>query len=113
MVRRILVVLLAAGVLTATAAATAVDHGKDRPPARLTDDAKNIWMTEWSACWRSTMGRMSKILHIPVRPGQTPQLAARKLATRAVYLLYETRPETLAAQDGCRNGILWKYYHPA
>ena len=59
------------------------------------------------------MGRMSKVLHIPVRSGQTPQQAARKLATRAVYLLYETRPETLAALDGCRNGILWKYYHPA
>jgi hypothetical protein len=94
----------------AVGAATA-DRGSDRPPARLTDDAKSIWMTEWSACWRSTMGRMSKVLHIPVPSGQTPQLAARKLARRAVYLLYETEPETQVAVDGCRNGILWKYYH--
>ena len=43
----------------------------------------------------------------------TPQQAANKLARRAVYLLYETTPETLAAADGCRNGILWRYYHPS
>ena len=99
--------------LVATGLAGAADRGKDRPPARLTDDAKSIWMTEWTACWRVSMGRMSKVLHIPVRPGTTPQQAARKLARRAVYLLYETAPETLTAADGCRNGILWRYYHPS
>jgi hypothetical protein len=70
-------------------------------------------MTEWTACWRVSMSSMSKVLHIPVRPGMTPQQAANKLARRAVYLLYETTPETLAAADGCRNGILWRYYHPS
>jgi hypothetical protein len=94
-------------------AATSADRGKDRPPGRLTEDAKSIWMTEWTACWRVSMSRMSKVLHIPVRPGVTPQQAANKLSRRAVYLLYETTPETLAAADGCRNGILWRYYHPS
>ena len=112
----VLVVLCAGTALfaaTLSAAGTAVDRGSDRPPARLTDDAKSIWMTEWTACWRSTMHRMAGVLHIPVRAGQTPQQAARKLANRAVYLLYETEPETQVAADGCRNGILWKYYHPS
>jgi len=107
----VLAALLAGLVWTGTAAA--VDRGSDRPPGRFTDDAKNIWMTEWTACWRLPMGRISKVLHIPVRSGTTPQQAANKLARRAVYLLYETTPETLAAADGCRNGILWRYYHPS
>jgi hypothetical protein len=103
------------------AAATGVDKGSDRPPSAvpagagtlgLTEDGKSIWMTEWAACWRITMGRLSKVLHVPIRPGVTPQQAARKLATRAVWLLYETTPETLAAKGGCRNGILWRFYHP-
>src|SRR5215471_6539951 len=87
----------------AAGAATSVDRGKDRPPSRLTEDAKSIWMTEWTACWRVSMARMSKVLHIPVRSGATPQQAAKRLARRAVDLLYETEPETLAAADGCRN----------
>jgi len=108
-VAALLVCLSAAGA----SAATSADRGRDRPPGRLTEDAKSIWMTEWSACWRVPMRNMSKVLHIPVRPGMTPQQAANKLSRRAVYLLYETTPETLAAADGCRNGILWRYYHPS
>ena len=105
--------LFALALLATTAAqASSVDRGSDRPPERLTDDAKSIWMTEWTACWRTTMAHMSKVLHIPVKAGMTPQLAARVLANRAVFLLYETTPETTAAADGCRNGILWRYYHP-
>jgi hypothetical protein len=104
------------GVLLATAAAAdasiRVDRGSDRPPGVLATDSKSIWMTEWTACWRVSMARMSKILHIPVRSGTTPQQAAKKLAKRAVFLLYETEPELVAAADGCRNGILWRYYHP-
>jgi hypothetical protein len=105
----LLLCLSAAGA----SAARSADRGKDRPPRRLTEDAKSIWMTEWTACWRVPMRNMSKVLHIAVRPGMTPQQAAKKLSRRAVYLLYETTPETLAAADGCRNGILWRYYHPS
>jgi hypothetical protein len=110
----ILVLALVAGALSAASlGVAAIDRGTDRPPGRLTDDDKSIWMTEWTACWRLPMGKMSKILHIPVRAGMTPQQAASKLAHRAVYLLYETVPETVTAADGCRNGILWRYYHPS
>ncbi len=111
--RGILLVALVSGLLWGAAVAVAsIDRGSDRPPGRLADDGKSIWMTEWTACWRLPMGKMSKILHIPVRAGMTPQQAATRLANRAVFLLYETTPETQAAADGCRNGILWRYYHP-
>jgi hypothetical protein len=105
--------LISVALAGATVAGAAIDKGSDRPPGLLTEDGKSIWMTEWTACWRLPMGKMSKILHIPVKPGMTPQQAASKLARRAVYLLYETTPETNAAADGCRNGILWRYYHPS
>jgi hypothetical protein len=117
----ILLVLLASAILGAACGSAAVraagsgamlDRGTDRPPARLAEDGKSIWMTEWAACWRVSMGRLSNVLKVPVRPGQTPQQAAKVLAHRAVFLLYETQPELVAAADGCRNGILWRYYHP-
>jgi hypothetical protein len=115
-----LIIGVALGAGTA-AAAGGIDKGSNRPPAAvpaasgklgLSSDGKSIWMTEWGACWRVTMGHLSKVLHIPIHAGLTPQQAANKLATRAVFLLYETTQETLAAKDGCRNGILWRYYHP-
>jgi hypothetical protein len=109
----ILLLALVAGVLSgATIAVASIDRGSDRPPGRFDDDSKSIWMTEWTSCWRLPLGKMSSILHIPVKAGMSPQQAANKLARRAVYLLYETTPETVAAADGCRNGILWRYYHP-
>ena len=110
--------IIATGIVTAAlavslaAAASAVDHGKDQPPAALTSDFQSIWMTEWTACWRTPMARISKVLHIPVRSGTTPQQAANKLSKRAVKWLYETREELAAGADGCRNGILWRFYHP-
>jgi len=98
--------------LAAAPSALGADRGKDRPPTRLTSDFQAIWMTEWSACWHSSLTRISRALHIPVRPGMTPQQAANKLSKRAVKWLYETREELAAGADGCRNGILWRYYHP-
>ena len=90
-----------------------IDKGTDRPPNRLTDNGKSIWMTEWSACWRVPLTHLSNVLNVHAKPGETPQQTAKRLANRAVYLLYETRPETRVAADGCRNGILWRYYNPA
>ena len=98
--------------LAAAPAAFGVDRGKDRPPTTLTEDFQAIWMTEWSACWTSSMKRISNALHIPVKSGMTPQQAANKLSRRAVKFLYDTRDELAAGADGCRNGILWRYYHP-
>jgi hypothetical protein len=47
-----------------------------------------------------------------VPAGRSPQVSAQVLATRAMFLLYETDEEMATAIDGCRNGILWRYYHP-
>jgi hypothetical protein len=110
--RGILAAALVTGALALAAPAFAVDRGKDRPPTTLTSDFQAIWMTEWSACWTSSLSRISRALHIPVKSGMTPQQAAKKLSKRAVKFLYETREELSAGADGCRNGILWRYYHP-
>ena len=71
-------------------------------------------MTEWGRLRAALDGRRrSKLLHIPIRPGMTPQQAASKLGNRAVYLLYNTSEEAAAGADGCRNAILWRYYNSA
>ena len=111
-VRGTIAAVLFVGALAAVPTAFGVDRGKDRPPTNLTEDFQAIWMTEWSACWTSSMKRISNALHIPVKSGMTPQQAANKLSKRAVKFLYETTPELRAGADGCRNGILWRYYHP-
>ena len=107
-----LVVLAASFAASGGAASAPRDTGLDRPPVRLTSDQKTIWMTEWVSCWRVKMHDLSRIFHIPVESTTTPQSAARRLAKRAEFLLYETQPELVVAVDGCRNGILWRYYHP-
>ena len=105
----------------ASIAAAASDKGSDRPPSvviangktlSLTDDAKALWMTEWTACWHEKMARLSSIFHIPIRPSDTPQFVARRLSKRAMKDLYITQEEIAIGADGCRNGILWRYYHP-
>ena len=111
-IRATLSAVLLAATLAASPSAFGADHGKDRPPTNLTSDFQAIWMTEWSACWHSSLSRISHALHIPVRSGMTPQQAANRLSKRAVKWLYETREELVAGADGCRNGILWRYYNP-
>jgi hypothetical protein len=110
---RAFVPALAALVLCGAALAAPVDKGRNRPPGNLNDDLKAVWMSEWVACDRLSMAKESKLLHIPIRAGMTPQQAAAKLGNRAVYLLYNTVEETSAGADGCRNAILWRYYNPA
>lgn len=108
----LLFVLSALAVPGATSAAAGSDRGSDRPPAALSLDGKALWMTEWTACWHEKMGRLSAILDIPISSGVTPQTAAKKLSKRAIKDLYETKEELAIGADGCRNGILWRYYHP-
>ncbi len=111
---RALLSAAAALVLCGSAlAAATIDKGRNQPPAKLTDDLKAVWETEWVACDRLSMAAESKLLHIPIKAGMTPQQAATKLGNRAVYLLYNTQEETSAGADGCRNAILWRYYNPA
>ena len=33
------------------------------------------------------------------------------LSVRAMRFLYEDPVELAVARDGCRNGILWRFYH--
>jgi hypothetical protein len=96
----------------AMSARSEADKGKDRPPTALTNDFKTIWMTEWVACNRIRMNTLAHQVHMKVPASRSPQVQAKILANRAMLYLYETDPEIDAAVDGCRNGILWRYYHP-
>jgi hypothetical protein len=101
-----------AAAVGSTSRSAGSDTGVDRPPAGLSPYGKAVWMTEWTACWREKMSRLSSIFHLPIGPGVTPQAAARRISKRAIKDIYETRMELDAGADGCRNGILWRYYHP-
>jgi hypothetical protein len=110
---RILAVLAALTLVPAAVAAPTVsDQGRDRPPGALADGFKTIWMTEWVACNRIKMSTLAHQIHLKVPAARSPQVSAKVLAKRAMLYLYETDPEINTAVDGCRNGILWRYYHP-
>jgi hypothetical protein len=99
-------------VLPVAAAASGVDKGKSRPPANLTNHHKAIWMSEWVACWRPpTMQQLARELNMPRVKLFTPQQGALVLSKRAMRFLYEDPAEVRTALDGCRNGILWRFYH--
>jgi hypothetical protein len=109
------VVLLLAALTFALAAAIAVaadtDRGRQRPPAQLSEDHKAIWMTEWVACWHKRLSALAKEIGIKIPSGRAPQVAAILIARKAEAPLYEFGVELETAIDGCRNGILWRYYH--
>jgi hypothetical protein len=114
MVRSRLLVLLAlaALVVPSTAASAGVDKGSSRPPAKLTSYHKAIWMSEWVACWRPpTMTALARELQMTNIKIFTPQQGARVLSKRAMRFLYEDPFELQTAIEGCRNGILWRFYH--
>ena len=103
---------LVALVLPATAASAGVDKGRSIPPAQLTNYHKAIWMSEWVACWRPlTMRALAQELKMKNLKIFNPQQGARVLSTRAMRFLYEDPAEVKSARDGCRNGILWRFYH--
>jgi hypothetical protein len=112
--RLLLLVLSAAFVLPAAGLSAGVDKGLSKPPPVLTPHHKAIWMSEWVACWRPlTMRALARELKIPNVRIVTPQQGARTLAIRAMRFLYEDPVELQTARDGCRNGILWRFYHEA
>lgn len=109
-----LVLVLAASIglfFAATAAAATSDHGLYRPPAKLSDASKTIWMTEWVACHHTPLGKLSKSVGVRIPAGRTPQVAATLIAKKAEATLYQLQAEIDIAVDGCRNGILWRFYH--
>jgi hypothetical protein len=46
-----------------------------------------------------------------VTAGRPVQVAARLIARKAEAPLWNVSEELETAIDGCRNGILWRYYH--
>jgi hypothetical protein len=84
----------------------------NKPPTRLTNYHKAIWMSEWVACWRvKTLQQFARELKMKKVQFQTPQQSARLLSKRAMQFLYEDPLELKTAIEGCRNGILWRFYH--
>ena len=103
---------LVALAISATAAAAGVDKGLSRPPANLSGYHKAIWMSEWVACWRvRSLQQFARELNIKNPNFITPQQSARLLSVRAMRFLYEDPRELATAREGCRNGILWRFYH--
>ena len=98
------------GVVLATAA-FASDQGRSRPPATLKTQEKVIWMGEWAACRHRSLRGLANELGLKVPPGRTPQVMAKIIAKTAEAPLWNLQSELITAVDGCRNGILWRYYH--
>jgi hypothetical protein len=119
MARTRLLLLLALVVLAVPATAVGagvdgaqVDRGLEKPPAKLSSSHKAIWMSEWVACWRvKTLQQFARELKMKNPNFITPQQSARLLSVRAMRFLYEDPAELVTARDGCRNGILWRFYH--
>jgi len=109
------VVLVLAAAVCALCAAAAfaadADKGRQRPPARLSEQNKSIWMGEWVACTHKRLAALAKEIGIKVPSGRAPQVAATLIAKKAEAPLWEIGLELETAIDGCRNGILWRYYH--
>jgi hypothetical protein len=107
-----------------------VDRGRgynDVPVAfRSTTDlgygsARSIWRMEWTTCGGDTMLGLARDPDIRLAASRlhtwlaiSPQYAAHGLAvfieTGSGGAGYSGR-SLVAAEDGCRNGILFRYYH--
>jgi hypothetical protein len=97
--------------VVAAAVAADTDRGRERPPAQLTEENKSVWMSEWVACRHLRMSALAKEIGIKITSGRPPQVAAVLIARKAEAPLYEIGDALDAAVDGCRNGILWRFYH--
>jgi len=111
-VRVVLAAVLGAVFATAAVAvASDQDQGRQRPPAALSDHYKALWMGEWVACRHHSLHGLAKELHLKVPAGRTPQVTAKLVAEIAEEPLWSLQAEFTTAVDGCRNGILWRFYH--
>lgn len=102
-----LVLALAIGVSSAAAA----DRGSNQPPLKYSDTNKALWMSEWVACTHKRLGALAREIGVKVPAGTTPQTVAKAIALKAESPLYDIYDGLSIAIDGCRNGILWRYYH--
>ena len=108
----VLVLALAIGALGAAAArGSDTDRGLMRPPSRLSEAHKSIWMSEWVACRHERLSKLAAQIGVKVTAGRRPQVVAILIAKKAEAPLYQPGDELVTAVDGCRNGILWRYYH--
>jgi hypothetical protein len=109
----VVLVLAAMSCFTCAVAAFAadMDRGRSRPPAALTDENKSIWMTEWVACRHDRLGKLAKVIGVKITSARPPQVVAEMIARKAEAPLYDIYNGFPVAVDGCRNGILWRYYH--
>jgi hypothetical protein len=109
------VVLVLAAVLGVAIAAASfaadLDKGSQRPPAKLRTPDKVIWMGEWAACRHQSLRGLANELGLKVPAGRSPQMMAKIIAKVAEAPLWNLESEFVTAVDGCRNGILWRYYH--
>ena len=103
--------LLAAVAAGPSAAVAERDTGRYRPPTALSESNKAIWMSEWVACRHKSLAALAREIGVKIPSGRTPQTAARLIARKAEGPLWIHEPDLVVAIDGCRNGILWRYYH--
>lgn len=101
------VLALAIGVSSAAAA----DQGRKQPPARYSESNKTLWMSEWVACSHKRLASLAREIGVKVTSGTTPQTVAVRIAHKAEAPIYDIYDGFAIAVDGCRNGILWRYYH--
>jgi hypothetical protein len=105
-------VAAAGSFAVATALGSGSDKGLLQPPAALSSSDKTVWMTEWVACHHTAFKNLAKSVGVKISPGRTPQVVAHLIAKKAESLLYDPQDQLAPAIEGCRNGILWRYYHP-
>ena len=104
--------LTALALCTSAALAADTDKGRQRPPLALSEDGKTIWMGEWAACTHKRLGALAREIGVKMTSGRPVQVLARLIARKAETPLWTVDQEQLeTAIDGCRNGILWRYYH--
>jgi hypothetical protein len=109
-VRFVLAAVLS-GVFATAAVASDRDQGRQRPPAALTDQYKALWMGEWAACRHLSLHGLATELHLKVPAGRKVQVTATVVAKVAEAPLWNLQEELSTAVDGCRNGILWRFFH--